>query len=710
MSLVAGLLLSGVVAARQQAPSPRVPAPGAQTQPPPRTQPGQPQPPPAQQPPAQQPPAQQPPPPQPQQPVFRAGINFVRVDVIVTDDKGNPVTNLDQKDFEVLEDGVPQTVQTFRLVDIPNTPPPDAEPPHEIRNEYDQEREATRPDVRLFVIMLDDYHVRRGASMRVKEPLIRFVQQDLSPLDLVAVMYPLTPLDALQFTHNRDSIVSAINAFVGRKYDYTPRNEFEEQYAYYPAATVERIRNQVSLSALKGLTTWLGSVREGRKAVILVSEGYTNNLPPQLNDPIAAIPGLGNPSQPGAQNTDPRAESVHFFETADMMTDLREVYDAANRANTAIYALDPRGLAAFEYDINEGVASQADRTALSDTLDTLHVLADETDGRAIVNSNDLDRGLRQIVRDSSAYYLLGYTSSVAPADGKFHEIKVRVKRPGLEVRARKGYWAYTAEDVARATAPATPGPAPDVEEALASVSSSPRGRAARTWVGTARGADGKTRVTYVWEPMPPRPGQSNPLPAPVKADVLASSADGGLVYRGTVVPPSGETAGVRPPAAVTFDAEPGPLQLRVSFEVADGGVVDSERRDVPVPDFTNPEVMLATPEVLRAFTPRQMREIKADPRATPTSTREFSRRDRLLIRFEAYGPGGAAPTVTTKLLNRQGQPMFDLTAEPPSATVHAYQVEVPLASVPPGEYLFEAAAAGADGKSVRQLVGLRITG
>ena len=76
--------------------------------------------------------------------------------------------------------------------------------------------------------------------------------------------------------------------------------------------------------------------------------------------------------------------------------------------------------------------------ALQSSQDTLRVLAGETDGRAIVNRNDLDAGLRQIVRDSSAYYLLGYNSTQAPTDGKFHAIKVRVKRPGARrcVRAR----------------------------------------------------------------------------------------------------------------------------------------------------------------------------------------------------------------------------------------------------------------------------------
>ena len=101
---------------------------------------------------------------------------------------------------------------------------------------------------------------------------------------------------------------------------------------------------------------------------------------------------------------------------------------AANRSNVAIYALDPRGLAAFEYDIDQGVGQQRDRAGLEQGLNTLRTLAEETDGRAIINSNDLERGLKQMVKDASSYYLLGYTTQ-SPTDGKFHEIKVRVKKP-----------------------------------------------------------------------------------------------------------------------------------------------------------------------------------------------------------------------------------------------------------------------------------------
>src|SRR3970282_1911581 len=102
------------------------------------------------------------------------------------------------------------------------------------------------------------------------------------------------------------------------------------------------------------------------------------------------------------------------------------------------------------------VGLEADREALRASLDTLHVLANNTDGRAIVNRNDLAVGMKQIIRDSSGYYLIGYTSAAAPTDGKFHPIKVSVKRKGVDVRARKGYWAYTVEDAARASAPPKP--------------------------------------------------------------------------------------------------------------------------------------------------------------------------------------------------------------------------------------------------------------
>ena len=112
---------------------------------------------------------------------------------------------------------------------------------------------------------------------------------------MIGLMYPLQSVLDVRMTRNHEAIVQGIQQFVGRKYDYTPMNDIEQQYANYPAETVERIRNQVSLSALKGLIIHMGTLKEGRKSLILVSEGYTNMLPPQMREPERADAGVGNP-------------------------------------------------------------------------------------------------------------------------------------------------------------------------------------------------------------------------------------------------------------------------------------------------------------------------------------------------------------------------------------------------------------------------------
>ncbi|MGH8186179.1 MAG: hypothetical protein ACREUC_06425, partial [Steroidobacteraceae bacterium] len=185
---------------------------------------------------AQEPPQQPSPPPPaqaPQQPTFRTGINFVRVDVIVSDRKGTALGDLKATDFEVLEDGKPQAIEQFKFIKVDGNPVIGEAPARQIRSTYDEESEAARDDVRLFVIFFDDYHTRVGSALSVKEPLTRFVQQQLGPSDLVAVMYPLTPINAVTLTRNHNSIVSAIQRFEGRKFRYDPRNEFEQQYAQY---------------------------------------------------------------------------------------------------------------------------------------------------------------------------------------------------------------------------------------------------------------------------------------------------------------------------------------------------------------------------------------------------------------------------------------------------------------------------------------------
>ncbi len=679
--------------------------------------------PPQSKPPQTVPPAQgQPPQGQQPPPVFRAGVNFVRVDVIVTDRQGNVVTDLKQSDFEVLEDGKPQNVELFRLINANGTPGPGEEQPRRITSEYAQEAEAARDDVRLFVIFLDDYHVRLGASMRVRDPLMQFVKTQLGPLDMVALMYPLTPVTGLTFTRNLESVATEIRNFQGRKYDYRPRNDFEQQYAMYPADTVERVRNEVTWSALKGLFVKLGAMREGRKAVILVSEGYTGLLPPQLRDPSAAFPGLGNPARGNPNAGDTRAEeTARFFSMADLQTEMRDVYDTANRNNTAIYTLDPRGLPVNEFEINEGIGSQTDSEILRSTQDTLRTLSDETDGRAVVNRNDLSAGLKQVIRDTSAYYLVGYNSSRGTSDGKFHRIDVRLKRSGLQVRARKGYWAFTAEEAASATAPPKPRPPAAVETALGTVEAKRPDAFVATWIGTTRGEGGKTAITFVWEPLPPVHGLTRQEPE--RVSLMATDPDGYPYFRGKVpetgadqdatkaTPAPGQPVQIaRAPSRVTFEAAPGKMEVRMAIENAAGQVIDTGLQQIVVPDLTEPKVALSTPLVIRARTAREFQAITRDPDPVPVAIREFRRTDRLLIRFRAFGPGSTAPATSVRLLNRGGQPMTDLPVQAPATPDGYCQVDLPLAGLASGEYLVEVRAKGAAAESgeATALIAMRI--
>ena len=222
--------------------------------------------------------------------------------------------------------------------------------------------------------------------------------------------------------------------------------------------------------------------------------------------------------------------------------------------------------------------------------------------------------MKQIVRDSSAYYLLGYNSSQAPADGKFHEIKVRVKRPGAQVRSRKGYWALTAEETAKAKEKPKPGPPKAVTDALAVVNRPSRADLVHTWIGTSRGENGKTKITFVWEPVTAngdRGGGAHEQPS--RVGLIAVGTDGSPVFRGKV---DGAAAQGSPPGdggstaasaqgprggRVTFDAPPGTIQMRVSVEGTGSEVLDSETRELKVPDLTAPQA-IGTPAVFRART------------------------------------------------------------------------------------------------------------
>jgi hypothetical protein len=414
------------------------------------------------------------------------------------------------------------------------------------------------------------------------------------------------------------------------------------------------------------------------------------------------MPGLGNPNRGNSQAAQATPQQ-QLMADADMFSDLNRMFGDLNRQNTSVYPVDPRGLAAFEYDINQGVGIQQDAKSLRDSLDSLHSIAANTDGRAIVNRNDLASGMKQIIRDSSGYYLLGYNSSQAPMDGKFHSIKVSVKRRGVDVRARKGYWAYTTEDVARAEAPKKSDVTTPVMTALSDLAAPMRDRSAHFWVGTSRGDEGKTKVTFLWEPASVVPGQRE-QEAAARVSLTALDPDGRPVFRGKLPE---ETATPAKGGSASFEVPPGRLDLKMVIEGARGQVIDSVTREVTVPDFTRVTMSFATPRVYRVRTVPELQALKSNPTALPTSDREFSRTDRLFIRAEAYAPGGATPPVTARLLNRAGNSMADLPVQ--QRPGQPSEIELPLSALAAGEYLIELNAKSDGGSTAQELIAFRVS-
>jgi hypothetical protein len=157
-----------------------------------------------------------------------------------------------------------------------------------------------------------------------------------------------------------------------------------------------------------------------------------------------------------------------------------------------------------------------------------------------------------------------------------------------------------------------------------------------------------------------------------------------------------------------FDVPPGKLQLRIAVESAGSQVLDTDVREVDVPDMAAGDVKLTTPAVFSARTAREFRAIAADPGAVPTPDRQFSRTERLLIRFDAFGPGYSVPAVTARLLNRTGQEMTALSPQASDKYPEEHSLDLPLAAFAAGEYLIEIKAKGPSGEAT-QMVAIRVT-
>jgi VWFA-related protein len=628
------------------------------------------------------------------------------VDVFATL-QGKPVKNLTAEDFEVLEDGVPQKVATFEHVDVRTgaTQEQRQEP-----NTIADARDALKnPRARVFVLFLDVPHVTIEGAWQAREPLIRLLERVLGDEDLVGIMTPSMAASDIVFARKTQVIQAGLrDRWPWGERHTLQKDAIEHQYELCyppsvedlqkPGSTPELIREmtarkreRATLESLREVVTWLRDEREERKAVLTVTEGWLLYRPnPRLTDVRKIGPGVSEPipgPDPIGVGPDGRLSKIgrssNNVSKSDCDADrlalsaidddryFKDLIDDANRANASFYTIDPRGLPVFDTPIGPepppGVV--ADFQMLRTRQDSMHVLANNTDGFAVMNSNDIDKGLRRISDDLTSYYLLGYYSTNAKLDGKFRRIDVKVRQRDVAVRARRGYKAATAKEVATiraAAAAATPDltPRAPAEAALSALASLRPDATVHAYAIARRGVP-----TAIWV------AGELPRAATVATTAIVTVSTVGATNSAEVNIAAGQRGFVIP-VTLKIDAS-GPIDVRLRVAAAGEALTDMLRIDATSG--------LAMPLMFR-------RGPSTGNRLEPAGQPQFSRTER--VRFEIPSDG-AIELTAARLLDRTGT-AIDLPLVAGARTDPDGQrwltADLTLASLAPGDYLIELTA------------------
>jgi VWFA-related protein len=627
---------------------------------------------------------------------FRMEVGYVEVDALVTDRQGKVVRDLRMEDFQVFEDGRPQKLELFSVVDIPVPRP---EPPSDAPRPEPDVKSNERPFAgRLYVLVLDDLHTAALRSARVKAAARRFIENHLGGEDLAAVVHASGRVDASQdFTNNRRLLLAAVDKFIGRKLRSATLNKIDEynmtrdtRQQGDPIRDPEEAERghhaRSTLDTLKNIGDWLRGIRGRRKTVLFISEGIDYNIHDVFNNRDATT----------------------------ILDGVRDAVGAASRSNVSFYTLDPRGLGSMfdesmdltpVEDPSLGLNSQGLESEMRLAQDSLRVLADETAGFATVSSNDFKGAFDRIVQENSAYYVLGYNPPSQKRDGRFHRIEVKVLRPGLRVRARSGY----ASPRGRAPAPelAQAGTSAPLREALGSPLQE-SGLPLSIHAAPFKGVGGSASVLLAVQ-VDGRHFQFTEKDG-LSLDTLELSTaavdNKGKVKGGArsevnlkLKPQTRravEAAGFR--ALSRLDLPAGRYQLRVAGRASGSGAVGSVHYDLEVPDFTK-EPLVISGIVLAARLPslvptarpdEQLKDVLPGP---PTTWREFSARDTLSAFAEIYDNRAAQPhkvELTASVRTADGRVAFRTEEVRSSEELGAkgdgygFLVNVPLQEVPPG--------------------------
>lgn len=649
--------------------------------------------------------AQQPDTPRPR---FRAGTNLVTLDAYVSKD-GTPVTDLRADEVEVLEDGRPQKIEDFRIVHTskPLTSTTTSSDPSVSR------AALTDPDARVFAIFIDTWHISFDGSYRGAAPVSGLLNDVIGADDLVGWTTPDLPARSMPLSRRTAGIERALEQsrhWNERDKVSTDPRETEFMMCYpddpirYPEfigiakELIERRRERKTMLALADLVAHLGTLREDRKFVLLLTEGWVRFRPStRLTGQIVSRDSTGElvrgevPKQApvrvgtdGRLTTEPELGDAGFDSCErervilgglDHSRTLEDLAQRANRENVTFYIVDPRGGAPFDDAIGplRPATPPEDRARLASRQNGARELAEQTDGVALLNTNYTREGVARIMADLRSYYLMSYYSTNAKMDGRFRKISVRVKRPGVEVRARPGYLAPTEAKVLAATTAPAAGPAEGVKRALEALAPARGNLPVRI-----QAAGGRSRIRAIVE-----------LDA---ATAKQPEWAGGGTARVWIEPEA--TAGA---------ARPAPLQtVNVEFVGGQRSVaIDGFEATVPSGRYVvRAELMPRTSRLALnvsapATVPDENAIVGADVLASrrgpstglayvPTADQRFRRTERLRVELPLMTEGVAG---TGRVLTREGQALPLVVAY--STTPTAGIADVTLAPLTTGEYVLE---------------------